>query len=184
MVMPLYPEIELKIKLENISGNHEIDRNALRTLVLDRLVEEKAGTGKGENISRYRYNVESLSCGNRIYLTRPVMLNKGFDFVIHVENYTFINGKDNPKHVDILKDLIIKQQEGDAKYKHLLSLINFVFLCTDPTEILPKLNEHSFANGFPVDMILKVLKWLFIEQDIRYWNFSGRNMFMDKIREI
>jgi len=70
--MPLQPEIELTIKLDRITGNHENDRNALRTLLLDRLVGEKAGTGKGENTSKYRYNVESLSCGNRIYLTRPV----------------------------------------------------------------------------------------------------------------
>lgn len=72
--MPLYPEIELTIKLDNITGNHENDRNALRTLLLDKLVGEKAGTGKGEKTSKYRYNVESLSCGNRIYLTRPCRL--------------------------------------------------------------------------------------------------------------
>ena len=60
--MPLHTEIELTIKLDCVTGNHENDRNVLRTLLLDRLVEEKAGTGKGENTSKYRYNVESLSC--------------------------------------------------------------------------------------------------------------------------
>jgi hypothetical protein len=25
-------------------------------------------------------------------------------------------------------------------------------------------------------MIIKTIKWLFIEQDIRYWNYSGRDM--------
>ena len=87
--MPQHPEIELTVKLDSVTGNHENDRNALRTLLLDSLVEEKAGTGKGEYTSKYRYNVEFLSCGNKIYLTRPVPLNKGFDFIIHVENYTF-----------------------------------------------------------------------------------------------
>ena len=47
--MPLHPEIELTIKLDSVTGNHENDRNTLRTLLLDRLVEEKAGTGKEEN---------------------------------------------------------------------------------------------------------------------------------------
>ncbi len=60
--MPLHPEIELTIKLDCVTDNHENDRNALRNLLLDRLVEERAGTGKGENTSKYRYNVESLSC--------------------------------------------------------------------------------------------------------------------------
>ena len=182
--MPLHPEFELTIKLDSITGNRENDRNALRTLLLDRLVEEKAGTGKGENTSKYRYNVESLSCGNRIYLTRPVPLNKGFDFVIHVENYTFMNQKDNPKHDDIINDLKMKKQEGNAKYEQLLLLIDSVFLCKDPTDIFLQPTELLFEKGFPVDMILKVIKWLFIEQDIRYWNWSGRNMFMNGIRGI
>ena len=34
----------------------------------------------------------------------------------------------------------------------------------------------SFETGLPVDHIVKAIKWLFIEQDIRYWNYSGRNM--------
>jgi hypothetical protein len=70
--MPLHPKIELTVKLDSVTGNHENDRNALRTLLLDSLVGEKAGTGKGENTSKYRYDVESLSCGSKIYLTRPV----------------------------------------------------------------------------------------------------------------
>ena len=64
----------------------------IRKILLDFLVCEKAGTGNKENTSKYRYNVELLACGNKIYLTRPVPLNKGFDFVIHVENYLFMNG--------------------------------------------------------------------------------------------
>ena len=34
----------------------------------------------------------------------------------------------------------------------------------------------QFESGFAVDHILKTIKWLFIEQDIRYWNYSGRYM--------
>ena len=42
--MPLHPEIELTIKLDCVTDNHENDRNVLRTMLLDRLVEEQAGT--------------------------------------------------------------------------------------------------------------------------------------------
>ena len=31
-------------------------------------------------------------------------------------------------------------------------------------------------RGFSLEVVLKVLKWLWIEQDIRYWNYSGRQM--------
>ena len=36
--------------------------------------------------------------------------------------------------------------------------------------------DIEFSAGLPADHILKTIKWLFIEQDIRYWNYSGRNM--------
>ncbi len=142
--MPLHPEIELTIKLGNVTGNHENDRNTLRTLLLDNLVGEKAGAGTKEKTSKYRYNVESLSCGNRIYLTRPVPLNKGFDFIIHVENYTFMNGKDNPRHDDILNDLKMKKQESSANYEQFLLLIDLVFLCNDPTGHFFTTNRSAF----------------------------------------
>ena len=94
-----------------------------------------------------------------------------------------MNNKDNPRHDDIFDDLKIKKQENDSRYEQLLRLIDLVFLCNDPTDILQS-EEPLFENGFPVDMLLKVIKWLFIEQDIRYWNWSGRNMFMNGIKGI
>ena len=156
--MPLHPEIKLTIKLDSITGNHEKDRNALRTLLLNQLIKEKAGTGNREKTSKYRYNVESLPCGNKIYLTRPVPLNKGFDFIIHVENYSFINGKDNPKHDDILNDLKGKKLESNLNYEKLFLLINSVFLCNNPDDISTQYANLSFNYGFSVDLVLKVLK--------------------------
>lgn len=181
--MPLHPEINLTVKLGSITDNHEQDRNNLRKILLKFLVNEKAGTGNKENTSKYRYNVELLSCGNKIYLTRPVPLNKGFDFVIHAESYVFMNGRDNPKHDDILNDLRNKKQQNIECYDKLVSFIEQVYLCRDPDDVLA--NECIiFENGLPVDLLLKVIKWLFIEQDVRYWNWSGRNMFMSAIKGI
>lgn len=40
-------------------------------------------------------------------------------------------------------------------------------------------DEYSlihFDVGFTPEHIRKVIKWLFIEQDIAYWSNSGRNM--------
>lgn len=181
--MPLHPEINLSVKLDSITENHEDDRNKLRKILLDFLVCEKAGAGNKENTSKYRYNVELLACGNRIYLTRPVPLNKGFDFVIHVENYVFMNGKDNPKHDDILNDLLAKKKQNHESYNKLLSMIEQVYLCHDPDDILVE-QRIEFNQSLPVDLILKIIKWLFIEQDVRYWNWSARNMFMSGIKGV
>ena len=38
------------------------------------------------------------------------------------------------------------------------------------------LDSLDFKSGFSCDLLVKTLKWLFIEQDIRYWNYSGRDM--------
>jgi len=96
---------ELAIKIDG-----SLPRRELRKKVVEQFLLEEAGTGTGEKTSRYVYYVEELDDGSRIYLTRPAWLKKGFDFLIHVENKVFMNGKDNPKHDDIFEDLKKKKK--------------------------------------------------------------------------
>ena len=37
-------------------------------------------------------------------------------------------------------------------------------------------------NMHPIAIILLAIKWLFIAEDISYWNWSGRNKFMDCLK--
>jgi len=184
--MVLYPSIELLIKLDKLSESQEENRNRLRKLVIDHFSKERAGEGSGEATSKYKYIVENLCTGHRVYLTRPVPLNKGFDFVIHVEDHVFTNGKDNPSHDDIFNDLVNKKNFNLSAYNHLIQALESVFYCKDPADIYPIYEkELTLINqGLQPELILKVVKWFFIEQDIRYWNWSGRNMFMNGIRGI
>ena len=184
--MVLYPAINLTAKLTELNKNHEENRNNLRKIVIDCFIKEKAGQGKGDETSKYKYIVESLNSGKRVYLTRPVPLNKGFDFIIHVENYTFLNGKDNPRHDDITGDLKKKKQTNQQAYNKLIQAVEEVFYCKDPDYIYPAYRTSLTAlnQGLSPELILKVIKWFFIEQDIRYWNWSGRNMFINGIRNI
>jgi hypothetical protein len=92
----------------NISIDNLNDKTSLRAFILNQWILEN---------SKYRYFVEVLSNGNRIYLERPGRLNK-----------------DN--------------------------LPNF---------------------GEPYELILKTLRWLFIEQDVTYWSGQGRNMLYNGI---
>jgi hypothetical protein len=59
-----------------------------------------------------------------------------------------------------------------------------VYYCFEPEEVLKNCKSDLNLSGLPVDALLKLLKWLFIEQDIRDWNYSGRKMLMDAIRKI
>lgn len=59
-------------------------------------------------------------------------------------------------------------------YSRLYNLLRRVFECEDVFD--EEMEAICFNTGLPVEHILKVIKWLFIAQDIRYWNYSGRNM--------
>ncbi len=171
---------------------HELDfivrdytsRVELRKVVVSQFLEEKPGLGRGDDASHYRYNVETLVDGRRIYLTRPAYLKKGFDFRINVERTVFQTGQEYPKHDDIFDDLRLKRQRNPALCGRLYQSIERVYNCEDPEDILSEYGGSRFNAGHPVDLILKVIKWFLIEQDIRDWNYSGRLMFKNGIDEI
>jgi len=79
----------------------------------------------------------------------------------------------------IFQDLIQKKAESGKAYADLFRLIERIYNCED---ISPEAYAHlTFASGLPVDMLLHVIKWFFIEQDVTYWNYSGRGMFMSGV---
>lgn len=153
-------------------------RNEVRMRVVCAFAAETPGNGKKKDASRYIYYVEKLSSGDRVYLQRPASLHKGFDFLVSVEkaNYDSSNQRkrDSPKHEDLGADLKKKKAENKEMYIRLHRLLKRVFECKDVSD--EEMEAIHFDTGLPVDHILKVIKWLFIEQDIRYWNYSGRNM--------
>lgn len=154
--------------------------------VVKELSQEKPGEGKGEKASRYTYYVETLSDGNRIYLRRPANLHNGFDFLVCIEN-TYFNKegerkRNYPKHDDIISDLKYKKVSSSEEYTKLYKLMEEVYNCKDIEDT--SMNKIIFNTGYSAEMVLKTLKWLFIEQDIRYWNYSGRDMLWEGIKEI
>lgn len=171
---------------------HEMDfivrnynsRVELRKIVVFQFLEEEPGSGRGDSTSRYRYNVETLVDGKRVYLTRPAYLKKGFDFRINVERTVFQTGQEYPKHDDIFDDLRLKKQTNPTMCRELHQALERVYDCEDPEDILPEYADIKFGAGYPIDLILKVIKWFLIEQDIRDWNYSGRQMFKSGIDEI
>jgi len=160
------------------------DRNKVRMYVVNELSKEEPGQGKEELASRYTYYVESLCDGNRIYLRRPANLHNGFDFVVGVENINFNpNGRKRsyPKHDDIVNDLKTKKAENADLYLKMFNVLEKVYKCE---EINNDEMNLTFENGYTSELIIKTLKWLFIEQDIRYWNYSGRDMLWKLICEV
>ncbi len=158
-------------------------RQEIREKVVREFLNETPGTGTGELASKYRYFVETLSDGKRVFLTRPAWLNKGFDFEIRVQDMKFPTAKgrttDRPNHSVILEDLKQKKAHAPKAYANLFELIERVYACQEVTR--DDCEHLAFGMGLPVDLILSVITWFFIEQDVTYWNYSGRAMFMSGI---
>lgn len=158
--------------------SNEGTRNDVRMRVIDVLSRETAGRGSGEYASKYIYYVEELNSGDRVYLQRPANLHNGFDFLVCVENTNYAapgeRRRNYPKHDDFAIDLEAKKRENPQMYRRLYDLLVRVYECHDVSDA--EMDRIVFRTGFPVDHIIKAMKWLFIEQDIRYWNYSGREM--------
>lgn len=181
--MTIYPEIKINVKLDNITQNIELNRNNLRKIAIKEFTKEKAGRGRGELSTKYKYIVETLNSGGRVYITRPAFNKLGFDFLIHVENYKFSNGKDNPKHEDLINDIKLKINKNSVLSKKILGDLEKIYNCHEPDDKTIDYSIYNNLPGFPMDLIFKTSKWFFIEQDIRYWNYSGRNMLMESYKE-
>lgn len=158
--------------------SNEGTRNEVRMRVVDQLALETSGTGSGDEASKYIYYVEQLDSGDRVYLQRPANLHNGFDFLVCVENTNYApegaRRRNFPKHDDFGADLENKKAENPEMYRRLYELLVRVYECHDVSD--EEIATVHFNTGYPVDHIIKTIKWLFIEQDIRYWNYSGRNM--------
>ena len=170
-----YNKKEIIFNISNIGT-----RNSIRKSVINQFAKETPGTGTGDLATRYEYVVRLLANGKRIILTRPANRKNGFDFLIRVEGLDFSNGtgnmRDYPKHEEIINDLLLKKRNQPKLYKDLFQYICDTYDCNLIDD--KKLTAMTFSRGFSAEMIVHVIKWFFIEQDIRYWNYSGRGMFM------
>ena len=173
----IYEEHNVELNL-TLNSRDELMKKAVQTFI-----SEKPGYWKDgkKHVTRYNYFVERLSDGRKVYLKRPTFLNKGIDFQVWVEK--FDGEKDGrPSHKDIFGDIELKKNENPENIKKLVSAIDRVWNCEEPDKVLKDL-DFEYKKGFSMEMLLKILKWLFIEQDITYWNYDGRIMLRMAIVE-
>jgi len=154
-------------------------REELRRRVVEAFLEEQPGEGRP---TKYHYVVETLMDGRKIYLRRPTR-RRSFDFEVWVEKWA--RGEDiRPGYDKITCDLKNKLAEGPAKSETLYEAITRAHQCEEPDSILKDYPDLSFKKGENIELILKTLKWMFIEEDIHYWNYSGRNMLKSALDSI
>ncbi|MEW5896985.1 MAG: hypothetical protein AB1668_04795 [Nanoarchaeota archaeon] len=178
------------VKQDKIFDEFEVDfelrlnsREELRKKAVDKFLSERGGYWKDgvKHVTRYKYFVERLKDGRRVYLLRPTYLNKGIDFQVWVEQMNH-DGDKRPSHKDIFNDIETKKKENPKQIPKLKEAIEKVWNCEEPDKVVKEYNLN-FSEGFTIELLLKILKWLFIEQDITYWNYDGRGMLKMAIDE-
>lgn len=160
---------------------NEDSRTGYRQALARVFLTEQPGTE--EEGSKYKYYVETDSVSHkRVYLVHPAPLNKGFDFTIHAEDQKFVHNKrtdDVPSHQNIYDDLLSKKNENRTCFMELKTILDKVYQCIPVAD--DEYRQYQFNSGMSVEFLSKTLKWLFIEQDITYWNWSGRAMLYNKL---
>lgn len=158
------------------------NRAQMRIDLISQFMAEQAGTGSGLLASRYTYIVESLNSNYSIFLKRPTTLNKGFDFTVNINGLHFKKKRrySNPSHSDIVNALINCRQQFPVVYQNTIKqLIQDIYDCKNVS--FNSLSGATFIDyqqvQHPIEIILLAIKWLFMEQDCAYWNYSGRAMF-------
>lgn len=156
-------------KIINIKGSlrrHKIVKKVVTTFI------SREYNKKGKGIT-FRYPVEDLPDG-QLFIARPGH-KKNFDFKVNVETDF---GLGEGSHIEIAKDIRRKKQENPEKFENLLKAISEIYNCSesDVGAILETYAglDNSFKKGAKVQILLKVIKWLFIMEDIVYWDNEGR----------
>jgi hypothetical protein len=154
------------------------DRSSQRRALAEKWLDEGQYTN-------YRYNVETCKDGSRVYLLRPTWLNKGFDFQVNVEGFRSrtrqarASTAEMPSHKDVIDDLKRKLKARPDLEEDIYAAVCEVYDCAEPDEVLSRRTAlRRIGAGLPADKLLRIVKWLFIEQDLTYWLQTGRNMLM------
>lgn len=163
-------------KILNIRG--KLAREEIRRKVVSEFLNEPPGRGRD---TEYRYYVETLPDGRKIFLKRPG-IKFDFDFKVVAE-------KDDKlwpfggTHGEIKEDLIKKSKENPQDFKLLLQTIKRVCDGDDVDSATASCSHLKFSSGLDIEFLLKVLKWMFVMEDVYYWDYEGRYKLMKALEK-
>ena len=167
------------IEIKGSLTRHEIVQKVINIFINTEYQER----GKGV---RFYYPVEQLSDNAQLFIIRPAGLRKwNFDFKVNVTSEL---GLGKGSHGEIASDLRNKKQENPHQFSALLQALTNVYDCSgnDVDQVLEKYPslQTSFQTGAKIEVLLKVVKWMFIMEDIVYWNYEGRTKLYNYLKEV
>lgn len=164
------------IEIKGTLARHKIVKKVVNTFI--KTEYRKKGRGV-----IFQYPVENLPDG-QLFIIRPGH-KKNFDFKVEVIANL---GLGEGSHIEIATDLRKKKQKNPQKFGDVLNAITQIYDCSesDVDKILSSYPnpDKSFQTGAKVGVILKVVKWLFIMEDIVYWDNEGRAFLFNFLRYV
>ena len=156
----------------------------IRREVIGWWLDEKPGAPGFKN--KYRYYVEVLRDGTRIFLDRPAILNRGIDFQIKCEGFClYKNGNCAPPSHGVVKSefisILATSELGSGGREALAASLGAVWACKPFEFALQFVGRESSTR---LERALKLTKWLFIEQDLTYWTETGRWKLRSHFEEV
>ena len=132
----------------------------------------------------FLYPVETLPDG-QLFIRRPGGLQKwNFDFKVLVPEEL---GLGRGTHAEMLAYLRKKKRGKPVKFKVLIQALTGIYNCSqNNVDKVMKKNpvlQTAFKKGAKVEVFLKVIKWMFIMEDIVYWNYKGRTKLYEALME-
>ena len=172
-----YPS-QVEVMLEQVQWSDSLNKLRVGVVLTFSLFENRDERYVG-------YNVDELNDGRSVFLIRPAWLNKGYDFKVCVEGWDK-SANPAPSHAEIYSDLYWKREHDDSKsFKAICEAVLEIHKGASPSEVLDEYDrDFAFSVGRTPEALLKPLPWLFIEQDIRYWNYTGRNMTIKLVEQL
>lgn len=141
---------------------------------------------KLEEIAYKGYQVEQISDGRKIVITKP-----GGKFIFGtVKREDFMVWIYNPEektlwlisHKDIFEDL---KEKGDKNPKETLVIIDAlerVYNGDEPSDILQSVNLQNPGGELP-EVLLKAYKWIWGQEDVNYPDGKGRAMSWEGLKK-
>ncbi len=163
--------------------NHAID---LSLLTIKNAPREKFRE-ELEKISYRGYEVEQLSDGRKIVITKP-----GGKFIfgsIKREDLMvwIYNEKDNSlwliSHKNILNDLEEKVAANENEAIKIINALERVYNGEEPDDVLKDSALNTPCGELP-ELLLKAYKWIWGQEDCNYPTGQGRDMSMNGIKEL
>jgi len=160
------------INCSRIQIRGSLPRNEIVKKVVNKFIKVEYQQ-KGKGIT-FRYPVEKLPGNRQLFIARPGH-KKNFDFKVEVMEEM---GLKEGKHEQVVLDLRAKKQCNPQKFEDFLCAVEEIYHCSE-NDIDRLLLRHpnlkgAFDTSAEVEVILKILKWMFIMEDIVYWDVEGR----------